>query len=404
MSKNEKIANLKTYIEQGIQLKEEGKFALAIEKLSKALTLNPNFIPALNQLAGIYEGKKDFEQAIIYYQHVVQLDPINGAAHARLARAMMAQKNIQGAITLYQKAIALQPEQRAWVYVGLGDAFNQNGQLDKVIAAYQKAIDIVPDNNRVQAKLAKAMMAKKNTQEAIASNQKETNAQLEVEEAIVACQKDIELQPNNPDFYLRLARLYLKNGRNQLDRVIENYQKAIKLKPNLPFHVYQQLSLALEKQGRNEEAVNWIKSIPKVQEGKIYLDIWKTLNQADPESQQKKSPDYPREIKRQDVEQYFTKTSEYKIITLASLSEQDKQFMESAGLSLSNLKSNETGLITRDGLLHEESTSCSPKLRQKEQQELPKQVARAFQSTRFQLSMVEEGCIYAICPHHRQSP
>ena len=75
---------------------------------------------------------------------------------------MMRQKNIQEAIANYQKAIALQSEQPVWVYVGLGNALSQNDQLDEAITAYQKAIEIKPDNSRISAQLARAMKARKN--------------------------------------------------------------------------------------------------------------------------------------------------------------------------------------------------------------------------------------------------
>ncbi|MGK7950244.1 MAG: tetratricopeptide repeat protein [Xenococcaceae cyanobacterium] len=104
----------------------------------------------------------------------------------------MRQRDIRGTIANYQKAIALQPEQPAWVYHGLGDALNQNGQLEETIAAYQKAI---------------------------------------------------KLKPDHPNLYLHLAQLYLEKG--NLYGLIDAYQKAIRLKPNLPFPIYQKLAEAL---------------------------------------------------------------------------------------------------------------------------------------------------------------
>ena len=184
MQKTRDIATFKTYVDEGIQLKKEGNLASAIQKLSKALQLNPDYIPALNQLAEIYESRKEFDQAINYLQRLIKFQPDNGISHARLARAMMAQKNIQGAIASYQKAFALQPEQPEWVYRNLADALNQNGQIEEAIAAYQKAIEINPDISIVHVKLARAMMAQKNIQGAIASYQKAFALQPEQPEGV----------------------------------------------------------------------------------------------------------------------------------------------------------------------------------------------------------------------------
>ena len=226
MQKSGDIATFKTYVDKVIQLKKEGNLASAIEKLSKALQLKPNSIPVLNNLAGIYESRKEFDQAITYLQRVIKFQPDNGIAHARLAKAMMAQRNIQGAIASYQKALALQPEQPVWVYIGMGDALNQNGQVDEAIAAYQKAI---------------------------------------------------ELSPDNPNPYQRVAQLYSQKG--QLDNAINSYQKAIRLKPDLPFSICASLAKALKQQGREEEAFTLLKATKEGKEGEIYSNIWKALNQ-----------------------------------------------------------------------------------------------------------------------------
>ena len=49
----------------------------------------------------------------------------------------MTQKNIKGAIASYQKAIEIKREQATWVYHELGNAFNQNEQIEEEISAYQ---------------------------------------------------------------------------------------------------------------------------------------------------------------------------------------------------------------------------------------------------------------------------
>ena len=98
------------------------------------------------------EKNGQIEEAIAAYQEALEILPDNShnsIVHAHLGRAMMAQKNTQEAITAYQKAIALQPEQPVWVYVGLGDVLNQNGQIEEAIAAYEKVIECNPRNKKI---------------------------------------------------------------------------------------------------------------------------------------------------------------------------------------------------------------------------------------------------------------
>lgn len=318
-----------------------GSFDSALEKLSKVLKLNPDYIPALNQLAGIYESRKDFEQAIIYLQRVIQLQPNNMLAHAKLARAMMAQKKTQEAIASYQKAIAFQPEQPAWVYHGLGDALKQNGQIDEAIATYQKAI---------------------------------------------------ELKSDHPYFYIKLAELDYMQG--QIDRAIKGYQKAIKLKPDLSFQIYKCLEELLRLQGRIKEAGKWIKSAPLPQDGESYLSIWNALNQTTLNNWQQESSSYPTAINQQAAKQYFTQTSQQKIINLKNIRDKDRQLIESLGWSLTYLKLNRSGLINHEIVSQEEYASHFKELQCKERREH----LRIAAATKFQLSTVEDGYMYAICP------
>ncbi len=229
----------KTYVNEGIQLKKEGNLDSAIEELSKALQLHPNSILVLNNLARIYESRKEFDRAITYYKRVIQLQPANGIAHAKLAKAMMGQKNIQGAIANYQKALTLQPDQPVWVYHSLGDAFKQNGQAEDAITAYQKAIEIAPDNNTIHAKLAIEMIAQKNIQGAIASYK-----------------KALTLQPGQLVwFYHSLGDAFKQNG--QVKEAIAAYQKAIAIKPNVNHVIYQKLGEACQQQKRFNEAIKY---------------------------------------------------------------------------------------------------------------------------------------------------
>ena len=82
----------------------------------------------VNELVQIYESRKEFDQAFTYLQRVIQLQPNNGLARVRLAKVLMAKKNIEGAITAYEKAIAIQPEQPEWVFNGLESVFELLGK------------------------------------------------------------------------------------------------------------------------------------------------------------------------------------------------------------------------------------------------------------------------------------
>lgn len=138
--------SLEQYLEIAKQLQQQSQNSQAIEKYLQVLTISPNLLPALNQLASLYETEQQFDLAVSYYQQVVELQPNESICYARLARAMMSQNNIQGAINSYQRAIALKPDCQAWIYHGLGDALIKDGKHKDAIIVYRQALEQQPLN------------------------------------------------------------------------------------------------------------------------------------------------------------------------------------------------------------------------------------------------------------------
>ncbi|MGK7950232.1 MAG: tetratricopeptide repeat protein [Xenococcaceae cyanobacterium] len=276
---------MEVYLQEGNQLREQGKLAEAINKYSEIILVNPNCVQAHHQLAEIYEKRKEFDRASNHYQLVVQLEPDNSRALAKLARVMMHQGNIEGAVTTYQtaidQAISQKPKQPKWfyrwVYTELGEALEKNGQIEEAIAVYQKAIEIVPENCRIYPKLAKLIMRQGNIEGAVTAYQKAiTQAQKpkqpkwfyrwvytelgealekngQIEEAIASYHKAIAFQPDHSIVYAHLARAMMAQKNTQ--EAITAYQKAIALQPKQPIWVYVGLGDALNQNGQVDEAI-----------------------------------------------------------------------------------------------------------------------------------------------------
>lgn len=362
---------------EGIKLRKAGKVNEAIEKYKTALEIAPELPSVFQELAETYESNKNFDQALIYYQHLAKIKPKSSMTQLKLAKIMVRQEKIEEAIAIYQQAIALKPKQPASIYLGLGDALIKQNRLDEARVAYEKAIEIKPD-------LSPAL-----------TYQKLGNAwhkQEKLAEAIDAYEKAAQLKPDRYNFQLTLAQLYFKKG--DIDSTITSYQKAIKLKPELPFSVYQSLAKMLESQNKSAEAKVWLESAPKINQsdGAIYFQIWQRLNQTSLEDLEAQSHNYPTQIDRQAVEQYFAQTSEYKVVDLHALTQEDRQFLDRVGLSLDYLELNQARLITKEGAIARDYTN-SKQLKQAE-----RSLAEDGWRTDFQQTMVEDGCIYAICP------
>ena len=122
-------ATVKAYLDSGKQLAKEGEINQAIEQYQQALQLKPDFVPALNHLAKVYESKKEFDQVITYLQRIIQLQPENKRAYARLEKAMLRRQNIQEVIASRQKATrldSLKIKKEGEIYFRIWQALNQN--------------------------------------------------------------------------------------------------------------------------------------------------------------------------------------------------------------------------------------------------------------------------------------
>jgi tetratricopeptide (TPR) repeat protein len=345
-------SSLKTvndYLKAGNQLKKEAKLDGAIGQYEQALHLNPDFVPALSQLAAIYESQKQFGKALPYRERAAGLRPKDAVLGANLARTMKSLGKTQEAIRQYEQALHLNPD-FVPALSQLAAIYESQKQFGKALPYREKAAGLWPKNAMLKAQLANTMVSLGKTQE-----------------AITLYQKAIALNEHLPLWvYNRLGNALAKNG--QLEEAIASYEKALELQPdnpNLP-NLPQQIA-GLKK--ALEEREN---------QGEIYNKIWKALNQTSLENLEQESANFPTEINPDHVSQYFNVTNQVKIINLASLSEEDKLFIESAGLSLEYLNLNKR-LVTKEGVSEEKAS-------QREQ------------NIELQHLAAKDGYIYAVCP------
>ncbi|WP_319420688.1 tetratricopeptide repeat protein [Pleurocapsa sp. FMAR1] len=254
--------------EAGNRLQEQGNFAESIQSYQQAIHIQPDYTQPLFKLAEIYESQKNWSEAIKHYQRLIISEPDNYAPYLKFARTLQRQNHLlrksgksksrddkikinnHKSIVAYQKAFAINPEQPVWVYIALGDALNQSDQLDAAICAYQKGVEINPDNSQVCIKLAKALMDQKQVPKAIAlyrkaiASQPKQPAQVYIDlslafskdrqfnQALAACYTAIELDPESNSVFNPWANIYKKLYFQQNQTAISlNKKLAQKFKP-----------------------------------------------------------------------------------------------------------------------------------------------------------------------------
>jgi len=159
----------------------QNKLDEAANHFRKALQVRPDFVEAHYNLAGILREQKAFEEAIDHYRKALKINPNNAKAHYHLALTLVMAGQINGtlehfqeavrlepdnwkslnglarilavhpdpklrdakqAITLAQRAVELTMQQEIIPLNTLATAFASAGQLDKAIAAAQKALEL----------------------------------------------------------------------------------------------------------------------------------------------------------------------------------------------------------------------------------------------------------------------
>ncbi|MBR8828828.1 MAG: tetratricopeptide repeat protein [Gomphosphaeria aponina SAG 52.96 = DSM 107014] len=266
---------LKKYLDQGIQLRKEGKLVGAMEQFQEALKLDGDYFPALNQLAEVYEEKKEWKEAIATYEHLIKLEPAHSLTRGKLARAYMNFGQLDLGIEEYEKAIQLNPESPPWIYNNLGEALEQKGRLEAAVTVYENAIKVGQTSPFTYKKLADTLLLLRRKGEAeivyyqaldkyfqlleLEPDQPSVLIQLagvyeslkDFEKAISCHRRVLQIQPDNMIARARLVRAKL--GQEDILGAVEEYEE-IADNPQLPVWVYNELGDAFWKISELEKA------------------------------------------------------------------------------------------------------------------------------------------------------
>lgn len=138
----------------GASYERTGRIPEAAQVLRGVLDIDPNFAPALNYLGYMWaENGENLQEALALVQQAVALEPDNGAyvdslgwAHFQLGRYDEARGYLERAAKLVGDD--------ATVFEHLGDVYAALGQIEKARAAYERSLALDAENaGRVQQKL-----------------------------------------------------------------------------------------------------------------------------------------------------------------------------------------------------------------------------------------------------------
>jgi len=190
----------------------------------------------VNKLIGnIFFEKNDLQQAIVYYENAIRIDPNTIKAHFNLGTVFVKQGNLERAGAEFEYEIRINPNY-VEAHYNLGNVLLAQGKPDQAIANYEMALELAPDN----------IMAMNNLAWLLATHPKDNvrNGARAVELAKHACNiTDYKV----PELLDTLATAYAEE--NRFAEAVETAAKALALAKSQkrPPAKIQQIRLRLEQ-------------------------------------------------------------------------------------------------------------------------------------------------------------
>jgi tetratricopeptide (TPR) repeat protein len=188
------------------------------ESLHPTATITPTptepAINIVNRADGYFQNGQ-VDKAIDEYRRVIEVEPDDALAHARLARLLILRRKFSEAEDLARLAVELNPDD-AYNNAVLGLALDWQGKYDDALPYALRAVDIDPNNVFAQAYLSELY-----------------SDMGRVDKSVPGAKKAIELDDNSFEAHRALGYAYETSGKYR--NAITEYQRAIQIAPNLGF-------------------------------------------------------------------------------------------------------------------------------------------------------------------------
>ncbi|MFN6560951.1 MAG: TIGR03032 family protein [Nostoc sp. ChiSLP01] len=197
----------------GVIMCNQGQIYQAVLAYQQALTINPTYAKAHNSLGMVQVAEKNLEKAIACFESAILSNPNYAFAHNNLGLVWQMQGKLSAAATKFRDALQKNPNYPE-AYLNLGIVLEAQENLQAAIACYRCAIRHKPDYIKAYNRLGSALLSLAMT------------SQGEVDEARVAFEKVLQLQPDSAEafnylFYLKEMTCDWQMRQSDLTRIWE---------------------------------------------------------------------------------------------------------------------------------------------------------------------------------------
>lgn len=235
------------YYNLSVVLKQKGHHDGSVKAAKEALSLNPKYTDALNQLGQLAIDQGALDKAEVYLKEALEIESNHLEANNNLGVVQHRKGRDAEAIRAFEKALSIDSNSPEALN-NLGGVYLSQGKYNKAEEVFKKAIHIRPSYFEGLINLGSVYFYKKDYQSArdlylkvIESNPGSNNEawsrlgilcmeQAEYEHALQAFEKALEIGPESADLYFYMGQVYL--GLTRSDDALDSWKKALKFDPN----------------------------------------------------------------------------------------------------------------------------------------------------------------------------
>jgi predicted O-linked N-acetylglucosamine transferase (SPINDLY family) len=155
----------------GVIAHQVGKNDTAVDLITRALAIKPDYGDAHNNLGTALEDLGKMDEAVASYRKALAIKPDFAKGHFNLGNALGELGRADEAVESYHEALAIEPDY-AEAHSNLGNALRDLGKLDEAMASYHKALAIMPGFAEAHNNLGNVLKYLGKLDEAIASYRK----------------------------------------------------------------------------------------------------------------------------------------------------------------------------------------------------------------------------------------